>query len=357
MQVNVQNEWAARDRLMLVAGVALRHDHGEQHTWNLGNWRNDNSKIAKTIQVEGDSHYYSAYAQAEYAPRPAWTVIPALRYDYWETEGATHVVGMQNTSFDTRSDSMLSPKVSVGYQAGAMTRLRASTGLGYKPPEIDKLYRILPGVPGTSQPDPVFPNRELDPEKIFSWELGVEQALPGNRGQVSMTYFENHIEDSLFEATVGGQRQWISGGEAAIKGIETEGRYQVLPPFALLANFTWLDSEVIDHPVNPTLEGNRLTFTPELAYNVGAEAILGQARGALWLRHVDKVFARDDNTDTAEHVPGGQDEYTVVDLDLHYRLNPQLTVSGSISNLLDEDYYLSWKAAGREWLVKLRYDL
>lgn len=41
--------------------------------------------------------------------------------------------------------------------------------------------------------------------------IGIEQVLPGTRGRASLTHFESPSKTRCFQATVDGQRQWISG--------------------------------------------------------------------------------------------------------------------------------------------------
>lgn len=354
-QTSIATEIAFSTDLTGIFGVAYRHDFGEQDVWSLTDWNREGSKIEKTTHIEGTNDYYSLFAQAEWRPIEQISLIPSVRYDYWKTEGETEIENLPKQDFDSKSDSMISPKLSIGYKPWEKTGLRASTGIGYKPPDIDKLYRVLPA--GGPDNTPVYPNRDLDPEKVFSWEIGADQILGDDMARISATYFENYITDSLFQMKDSdGATRWFSGAEAEIKGIELELFARPLSWLSLFGNIAWQDSEVTENDADPTLEGNELPFTPEWKWNIGAETRFWKFRWITNLSHVDKVYGRDDNKDEADNVPTGQSEYTVLDTDLHFDVNEHLTASLSVDNVFDEDYYLYWKAPGRTWLLSLRYE-
>ncbi len=350
----VSSEIGILDSLVATLGISYRHDHGEQDVWPLVDWNVEDSKQARTTHIEGNNDYYSIFAQAEWRVLEKINIIPALRYDYWETKGATDIAGITPQDFDTKSDSMVSPKLSIGFRPMESLSFRASTGIGFKPPDIDKLYRVLPA--GGPDETPVYPNRDLDPEKVFSWEIGFDQLLWQKKIQLSATYFENQISDSLFQMTDASGTRWYSGAEAEVKGVEASMRVSPSDWISLFGNITLQDSEVTENKADPTLIGNDLPSTPKMMWNTGFEVNYWKAQLVTTVNHVDRTFTRDNNTDAADNVPTGQSDYTVADIDLHLKLTPQVTASLSIDNLFDEENYLYWKAAGRKYLASVRYE-
>lgn len=352
----LQADISLRNNLMATVGLAFRWDKGEQNVWPLKDWRDDDSTKSKTTYIEGENYYYSAFAQTEWKPVQNITVIPALRFDYWETKGETDISGTPKQDFDTRSDSMLSPKLSVGYEPIQGTRLRASTGIGFKPPDIDKLYRVLPG--GGPDDIPTLPNRDLDPEKVYSWEVGVDQIFFDNKVRLSATYFENYIEDTLFQKIdPDGKQRWYSGAESEIKGVEAELILKLFPWLSFFGNLTYQDSEVTKNDQAPELEGKELTYTPELSWNVGVDITYKRAQLCVYANHVDKAYGRSDNTDKAENVPLANDKYTLVNASLGLDVTKDIKFTLSVDNIFNEEYYLYWKAAERQWLLTMTYRL
>jgi iron complex outermembrane recepter protein len=150
--------------------------------------------------------------------------------------------------------------------------------------------------------------------------------------------------------------RWHSGAESEVKGIEAGVKISPLKWISVFGNITHQDSEVTENKADPTLVGKDLPSTPKLMWNAGFEVSYWKARFVTTVNHVDKTFGRSDNADTADNVPTGQSAYTVTDLDLHLKLTDHVSASFSLDNVFDEDYYLYWKAAGRKYLVSVRYE-
>jgi len=352
----LQADISLRNNLMATVGLAFRWDNGEQNVWPLSDWRDEDSTKSKTTHIEGDNYYYSAFAQTEWKPVQQVTVIPALRFDYWETKGETAISGTPKQDFDTRDDSMLSPKLSVGYEPLKDTRLRASAGMGFKPPDIDKLYRVLPG--GGPDDIPTLPNRDLDPETVYSWEVGLDQIFFDKKVRLSATYFENYIKDALFQKIdADGKQRWYSGAESEIKGVEAELIVRPLTWISFFGNLTYQDSEMTKNDQAPAQEGNELTYVPELSWNVGADVTYKKAQLRIYANHVDKAYSRSDNTDKAENVPLANDEYTLVNASLGLDVTKEIKFTFSVDNIFNEEYYLYWKASERKWLLTMTYTM
>ena len=349
----VQSDIALRNNLLETIGLSFRWDNGKQTVWPLKDWRDKDAKQDQTTHIEGDSYYYSIFAQSEWKPVENVMVIPALRFDYWQSKGKTEIAGIPKQDFGYRSDSMFTPKVSVGYEPIKDTHLRASAGIGFKPPAIDVLYRILPA--GGPDDTPTYPNRDLKPETLYSWEIGADQIFLENQVRLSATYFENYLRDSLFQKQEEGKQIWENGNESRIKGVEAELILQPVSWLSLFGNLTYQDSKVTKNEVTPTLEGKRLPFVPKILWNAGVDLRYKKAQLLLNVNHADKAFSENDNSDTAEHVPTAEDGYTVVNVSLGVDVVKNLKFTLSVDNLFDEDYYLYWKAAGRKTLLTMTY--
>ncbi len=63
------------------------------------------------------------------------------------------------------------------------TKFKATVGTGFKAPSLYYLF------------DPSFGNTELDPEKSFGWDAGIEQYFADGSGSIGLTYFRNTFDD------------------------------------------------------------------------------------------------------------------------------------------------------------------
>jgi len=68
---------------------------------------------------------------------------------------------------------------------------------------------------------------------------------------------------------------------------------------------------------------------------------------------VGKRLNSDDNSDTVNRVYGSYDPYFVVDMKAAYRVTDWATISFSVNNLLDREYYTYYVAPGRSFFANL----
>src|SRR5690606_39106882 len=79
----------------------------------------------------------------------------------------------------------------------------------------------------------------------------------------------------------------INVPESEIKGLEADITWQARDRLTLTATATWLDSEITEYAgtdilgnLNQDFSGDRLPFTPELSYTVGADYRIPLSTGA-----------------------------------------------------------------------------
>lgn len=121
----------------------------------------------------------------------------------------------------------------------------------------------------------------------------------------------------------------------------------------LFAGYTYTDSEITEFAPNPTLVGKQLTQVPRHMINGGLDANYGPASLYLVGRYVAKRYGQDDNSDTVNNVYGSYDPYFVLDMKTSYKVTDWATVSLSVNNLLDRQYYVYYVSPGRSWFANL----
>jgi len=234
------------------------------------------------------------------------------------------------------------------------TKLRANLGRGIKEPTLFENFAT-----GFARGNP-----DLDPERSFSWEVGVDQWLLARAVRVSATYFDQDFEDLIqftFAPPDPGDPNYFNVASARSRGLELETAAS-WHGLQASVGYTYLHTEAVDAgfdegPDAEFVAGERLLRRPthELAARLGGR-LADRAAGGVSLRwvgdRVDRDFGR---------VPAARVElpaYTVVDLDasldvLEGGRGPGLTLLGRVENLFDEVYeeVSGFPARGRTVLV------
>ncbi len=208
------------------------------------------------------------------------------------------------------------------------TKLRTSFGTGAKAPALDQLYNPSYGTPS------------LRPERSIGGDVGIEQQLLDGRAQVSVTGFANRYRDlfvfapfdtNTFTYSTCPPAQANSGcyynqASARTRGLEVEGRLQLLPGFVTLSgSYTYLDArdtqtgfKLARRPMN---QGRmQLTLTPVEGLTIEPSVMLvGQRFSSPGQRQMLQPYAR-------------------FDMRVAYKLNANFEIYVRGENLTDAKY-------------------
>ncbi|MBA3260084.1 MAG: TonB-dependent receptor [Gemmatimonadales bacterium] len=228
--------------------------------------------------------------------------------------------------------------------AAAATRVRASVGTGFKEPSFFENF-------STSF---TRGNPELQPERSFSVEGGVEQDLAGGRVALAVTGFVQRFRDLIQYTPVTSVPEDpnffnIAGADAS--GVEASLRVRPSPSLEGSVSYTWLHSEVTDAGFDSDesatfVEGERLLRRPTNAVTLragyGGEGRLRLGAALNWIGDRDDLrFAQFPEPSLRVELPA----YATVDL--HGRLTvlrpgrgaaPGLDLTARVENLFDEEY-------------------
>jgi vitamin B12 transporter len=245
----------------------------------------------------------------------------------------------------------------VAWQAGASwagsatgTVLRASVGRAIKEPTFFENFATGFAVG----------NPDLNPERSFSWEVGVEQALVDEAVSFRATFFDQSFEDLIqytFAPPTPGDPNFFNVAGAISKGIELDvsGEAGALSGGAA---WTWLETEVVDsgfdQGVGATfVEGERLLRRPAHTLSLRGTVAAGAASLSVNLALVGDRSDRDFTSFPATPVslPG----YRLMSLGGEWAMqngsegSPRLTLVLRVENVLDAVYeeVLGFRAPGR----------
>ena len=148
-----------------------------------------------------------------------WSITPGIRYDRNSITG-----------------SFTSPSLGVTYRLGEDSIVRASAARGF----------TIPPLSWTSG-GALFldPNPSLDPEKVWSYQAGVETTAL-RYVWVKATLFRHKLEDALIVEPLGGGAPtfndlYINKGDIRRQGIELEAETVPVYNLSLLAGFAYVD--------------------------------------------------------------------------------------------------------------------
>ncbi len=197
------------------------------------------------------------------------------------------------------------------------TTLHASVATGFSPP---------------SSQDKIFGNNpNLDPEKDFGWDAGVEQRLWDRRVAIGATYFHNDLSNVI---GFNGLFQTLNLGAAETQGVETELRATPVKNLILAASYTYLEAEKTDNANIAQPQGSRLPRRPRNeVYVSGSYLWWGKLRTTVEAKFVN---ARE------ELNFGGPnfdiEDYNFINVAAEYEINPHMSIFGRVDNLTGEHY-------------------
>ncbi len=218
------------------------------------------------------------------------------------------------------------------------TTLHSSVATGFSPP---------------SSQDKIFGNNpNLEPEKDFGWDIGIEQRLWERRVTLGLTYFHNDLSNVI---GFNGLFQTLNLGAAETQGLEAELRAQPIADLVFAASYTYLDAYKTSSADISQPQGARLPRRPRNEVYVSASYLW-------WKRFRTTLEAKFVNAREELNFGGPNfdiEDYSFVNIAVEYEVNPHLSIFGRIDNLTNEHYseVFGFPALGRAAYggVKVRF--
>ena len=216
---------------------ALSHFHlGKWSTSTFGiEWREEQANVQGTSAFSPYSRTWSGFFQQQFR-----------FFDRLFMAAGVRVEDNNNFGMSTTERGSLAYVVK---EWGS--RLHGSAGSGFRAPTFNDLF--FPG----------FSNPNLTPETSFSWDVGVDQKLWGDRISLGVTYFHNKFNNLItccvplatfpFATTA-------NIGRARSKGVEVVSQVVILDNLVATFNYTYTDTENLD-------TGRPLPREPNNRYN------------------------------------------------------------------------------------------
>jgi iron complex outermembrane receptor protein len=297
--------------------------------------------------------------QDEILIRSDLTAYVGIRGDLWETfDGYANQFGTGtgafSKSYEPRDAGALSPKLAFVYKPFAKTTLRTSAGQAFRGPTVYELYRTWVSTSGVTY----NANPDLKPETVRSWDIGVTQGL-WIGAKISAAYFENYMTDLIYRKSVSTtQQDYVNAGEGESKGTTVELEQRIGTWLRLFGNLTYTDARIKKNGASPLSEGKRITFMPDIMFNMGAVAEKGPFTFSLTSRYVGKRYSDDQNRDEVNNVYTSYDPFVTADAKVSYQIARFAKLSVAVNNLAGETHFEYYKAPGRSFFgeVELKFD-
>ena len=172
-------------------------------------WDYDNEYVAsaRDAGAEGKQRFISPFANldARFLDENLIVNIGA-RYDWietsdganWDSQGSAGRPAYDNT-FDSDTEGSFSPKLGVAWHPDDKTTFRASGGKGFRAPSLFELYKVHVRGGGTYYREA---NPDLEPEEIWSYDLGVERFLTDSLWG-RLTFYQSFARDYIGDRLIG----------------------------------------------------------------------------------------------------------------------------------------------------------
>ncbi|MBK9098159.1 MAG: TonB-dependent receptor [bacterium] len=297
-------------------------------------WQNDisffrNNLITAGLEFEVEDMESEYYLISSLNPPDFASIIPKTNVNTFSfylqdqikvSESFFGTLGIrldQNNQFGSAFTYRIAPAY-IFWQTG--TKLKATVGTGFKAPTLFYLY------------DPLYGNTELEPEKSFGWDAGVEQFFWSEGFSIGANYFFNKFDDMFgFDPIT---FKSININKAQTNGVEIFTKAILTSEIEIKANYTYTNA--IDKSENTVDFNKKLYRRPEHKAGLFLSYLFSEDLNAnVELIYVSKREEPDFvNYPSRIIVP----DYLLVNFAAHYDILPFIRLQGRIENLLDKEY-------------------
>ncbi|MGA1794794.1 MAG: TonB-dependent receptor plug domain-containing protein [bacterium] len=207
-------------------------------------------------------------------------------------------------------------RIASAYRVNRMgTRLKASYGTGFKAPSLYQLYSM-------------YGSPDLDPEKSYGWDCGIEQGVWNDKVISGITFFRNSFRDMItFDWNTS---MYMNIQRAKSQGIEYSLSARPADDLTLKGSYTYTDTEDLS-------TSESFLHRARNRFSLGADYALSERGSAhLEVRYVGRRYDNDYSTWPATRVI--LKEYVLVNLSASYSVTESFHVFGRVDNLLNERY-------------------
>jgi outer membrane receptor protein involved in Fe transport len=324
-------EWSMQRRGVipfLSVGVDLQQLEAEEDRLTYSR----TGAVTQRNLVGGRQRFAGIFAQASWQPNDRLEILASARLDTFRNEeGRDVIVGGEALHFPDASANQVDPRVSVRYELGARSAVRASAYRAFNAPILRDLYRKTQT--GSSI---VYGNPFLAPETLVGAEVGWEHAT--ERTHVEVNLYRSVIDGLQARGTIPGapanSLQIMNLGKARSQGVELMADLRLSRRWSMDAGYTYADAKIVSDP-DPAVEGNLM---PEVSPHIGTLSVRFRGDRGTNVDVRGRVLSRSyGETANLAVAPA----HRVVDLSMSQRLRSWVDAYALVENAFDERYWLA----------------
>jgi hemoglobin/transferrin/lactoferrin receptor protein len=230
---------------------------------------------------------------------------------------------------------------------------------GFRAPNLSDLTRLDTARSNEFE----IPQKDLDPEKFISYEIGIKSQL--KRCAVQLTYYYTVIDDMIVRVPTGGiidgceEVTKKNAGTGYVNGLEFTASYNLTQQLNPWIAASWMKGKVDTYPTSspekkreyisrlmpPTAQLGVRWNSDNGKFLIGATCSMAAK--------ADRLSTRD-KKDIQRIPPGGTPGYAVFDINGVWNITDDLGLSLSLENILDKDYRIHGSGVnelGRNFIV------
>ncbi len=221
--------------------------------------------------------------------------------------------------------------------------LKGGVSTGYKTPSLGQLHNGVSGIAGNGLVNTVG-NPDLKPETSVNYETGLYYENENNV-KANITGFISNFRNAIESETIDDSTySYRNVGKAINQGIEVATSFPVfIPELTMNINYTYTESKQRggDNPGAPLTNTARHMANAKMSWQMSE--LLSSWIAAEYHGKTPRYTSNVENLSPVEkEVYDDRGAYlkawTVVNMGASYHLTPQLTVNGTVNNLLDKDF-------------------
>lgn len=275
---------------------------------NTLDWNEQHTTVAGLVYENTDFSYDSVFFGLTADERSSDQYGIYLNHTWDVTDDLTLNGGLRWEDYDTYGDEVTWRTAVVYHLEETNTKFRASAGKGFRPPSFIELY----GFGGGS-------NFDLEAEKSIGWDVGIDQEFCDGLATLSVTYFENHIEDridSAWDPTTFSSTYFNTPGTSLTNGFEVSARRRSADErLSASISYTYLNKIFSGQPENSI--GLRVHGEVTEKFSTGFN-----------IQYLDNRSWEGDELD----------DYLITNLYARYAVTENLELHARVENLFDQDF-------------------
>ena len=354
-QAEVQYNFKLGDKDSFTVGYSRRAEQANSfsktltNAWNLASI----STTSKTnSDIGGKTETNSFYLQDEHKVSDNTTLYLGGRYDDWHFDDG-YTYGYKNGSYVTTSTpeskaNSFNPKAGVVHKINDKLTLRSSIGKAFRAPNV---YELAKDWESTSSKYIYKCNPDLQPEESTNYEIGFDyQADKTLLAKVNV--FHTNVTDAIDMKTTGLVKQYINSDKVRVNGLEIGLTKRLSDAWSSFVNYTYTDAKVVSSDIAPENEGKQVDGVPKQLFKFGVDYAKDRWQGSLTGNYVSEA---NDPSNLGKSGYGYYGSYFTVDTKVSYKMTKDTTISLSVDNLFNREYYSYYLAPSRTTYLELTH--